>query len=79
MWLTRTPCHLLQMHSRGQTSLRLARSSCVGMHPPAAGNEHLARISAALLRSSAGPHYNRQGSTAGAQVPAQSASSAGVT
>ena len=71
----------MQMHTRGQTSLRLARSSCVGMHPPAAGNEHLARISAALLRSSAGPHYTRQGSGAGAaaQVTAHRSSSAGVT
>ncbi len=68
----------MQLPSRGQNSLRLARSSCVGMHPPAAGNEHLARISAALLRSSTGAAMPPRGANLGRLSSMQRSSSAGV-
>ncbi len=63
------PMPARQVRNLGRASL--ARSSCVGQHPTAAGNDMLSRLSAALIRSSAGPLATEGGDAASADLAAQ--------
>ena len=60
-----------QVRNLGRASL--ARSSCVGQLPTAAGNDMLSRVSAALIRSSsAGPPHVADSDAAPADLAARS-------